>query len=70
MGWYFKMASAWYGTEEFGPYDTKGDARKGLDRVQDRADAGGDGHERWYTGPYRLADEEAEQLGAEEEKLP
>lgn len=60
VGWYFKMTSALYGTEDFGPYDTRGDARKGLERVQDRARAEGDGIERWYTGPYRLADEKDE----------
>ena len=50
--WYFDMYSEAYGTEQFGPYDTKDDAAAGVIRVKLKAEKLNDSVERIYSMPY------------------
>ena len=50
--WYFDMYSEAYGTEQFGPYDTKDDASAGVIRVKLKAEKLNDSVERIYSMPY------------------
>jgi hypothetical protein len=50
--WHFDVYSEAYGTEQFGPYDTKDDATAGVIRVKLKAAKLNDSVERIYSMPY------------------
>jgi len=53
MQWYFTISSDEYGSEEFGPYDTKEEAQVGIDRVAEKAIDLNDDVERCFSLPYQ-----------------
>jgi hypothetical protein len=53
--WYFTSDSADYGSETFGPYDSKIETLLGIGRVKTRAATLGDGVVRHYSAPIHGA---------------
>jgi len=58
MEWYFRVTSEEYGTEDYGPYDTRREATEALDRVYIAAGKLADDVNREYTDPFEREEEE------------
>jgi hypothetical protein len=66
--WYFTVASEEYGTEEYGPYETKKEAQAGIDRVAEEAIDINDDVLRRFTLPYQRSERESSSIKAIDKK--